>query len=78
MNNIDIITCDCGVINADAVKRVRSAMPGGERFYDLANLCKMFADNTCVRIMGTLSVEMMCVCVLESRRLGEIGNGAQS
>lgn len=56
--------CDCGVIHEDVVRRVRKAMPAGEDFYDLANLYKMFADNTRVRILWALSREDMCVCDL--------------
>ena len=57
-------TCDCEVIHEDVVARVRAAMPGGNNFYDLANLYKMFADNTRVKILWALSCESMCVCDL--------------
>ena len=56
--------CDCDVIHEDAVDRVRAAMPEGKNFYDLANLYKMFADNTRVKILWALSRENMCVCDL--------------
>ncbi|MCL2519231.1 MAG: metalloregulator ArsR/SmtB family transcription factor [Oscillospiraceae bacterium] len=56
--------CDCDVIHEDVVERVRNAMPDGKNFYDLANLYKMFADNTRVRILWALSCEDMCVCDL--------------
>ena len=56
--------CDCDVIHEDVVSRVRSAMPDGRDFYDLANLYKMFADNTRVKILWALSREDMCVCDL--------------
>ena len=39
-------------------------MPADRDFYDLANLYKMFADNTRVRILWALSCEEMCVCDL--------------
>ena len=57
-------TCDCEVIHEDVVARVRTAMPDGNNFYDLANLYKMFADNTRVKILWALSCESMCVCDL--------------
>ena len=57
-------TCDCHVIHDDIVARVRKAMPDGKNFYDLANLYKMFADNTRVKILWALSCENMCVCDL--------------
>ena len=56
--------CDCDVIHEDVVKRVRAAMPDGNDFYSLANLYKMFADNTRVKILWALSCESMCVCDL--------------
>lgn len=56
--------CDCDVIHEDAVERVRSVMPDGNDFYELANLYKMFADNTRVKILWALSCERMCVCDL--------------
>jgi len=57
-------SCDCEVIHEDTVERVRAAMPDGDDFYDLANLYKMFADSTRVKILWALSCERMCVCDL--------------
>ena len=57
-------TCDCSIIHEDVVNRVRVAMPDNERFYDLANIYKMFADNTRIKILWALSCEDMCVCDL--------------
>ena len=57
-------SCDCEVIHGDVLERVRTAMPDPENFYDLANLYKMFADNTRVKILWALSCESMCVCDL--------------
>ena len=54
--------CDCDVIHEEVVKKVRKTMPKEEDFYDLADLYKMFADSTRVRILWTLSREEMCVC----------------
>jgi ArsR family transcriptional regulator len=55
-------SCDCDVIHEDIVKKVRKAMPKDEDFHDLADLYKMFADSTRVRILWALSHEEMCVC----------------
>jgi ArsR family transcriptional regulator len=52
------------MIHEETVSRVRAAMPDSRDFYDLANLYKMFADNTRVRILWALSCEEMCVCDL--------------
>jgi len=57
-------TCDVEVIHEEAVNRVRAAMPGAESFGGLAELYKMLSDNTRVRILWALSVEVMCVCDL--------------
>jgi ArsR family transcriptional regulator len=54
--------CDCEVIHETLVGQVRKAMPKDEDFYDLADLYKMFADSTRVRILWALSHEEMCVC----------------
>ena len=56
--------CDCNVIHEDAVNRVRAALPDGRQFYELANIYKMFADNTRIKILWALSLEDMCVCDL--------------
>lgn len=58
------LACDCEVIHEDVVARVRGAMPDGSRFYHLANLYKMYADNTRIQILWALSRERMCVCDL--------------
>ena len=57
-------SCECDMIHEEAVARVRGAMPDGENFYALANLYKMFADNTRLKILWALSCEKMCVCDL--------------
>ena len=56
------LVCDCEVIHEDVVKRVSKLLPKDEDFYDLADLYKMFADSTRVRILWALSHEEMCVC----------------
>jgi ArsR family transcriptional regulator len=57
-------SCDCEVIHEDIVNRVRSVMPQGRDFSSLANLYKMLADNTRVKILFALSLSPMCVCDL--------------
>ena len=64
MDRIERAACDCEVIHEEVVNRVRALMPDGQDFYDLANLYKMFADKTRVRILWALSHEDMCVCDL--------------
>jgi len=64
MNKKDRLLCDCEVIHEDVVERVRSVMPESGDFHDLANLYKMYADFTRIRILWALSCEEMCVCDL--------------
>ena len=64
MKNEDQSVCDCHAIHEEVIERVRGDMPDGKDFYDLANLYKMFADNTRVCILWALSREKMCVCDL--------------
>jgi len=57
-------SCDCEVIHEDVVAKVRAAMPGANMLYDVANLYKLFADGTRVRLLWALSVDTLCVCDL--------------
>jgi DNA-binding transcriptional ArsR family regulator len=56
------LICDCDMIHEDIVNKVRIMMPTSKDFYDLANLYKMFSDNTRVRILWALNCNKMCVC----------------
>ena len=56
--------CTATVIHEEVVTRVREAMINDKYFYNLANLFKMFADNTRLKILWALSKENMCVCDL--------------
>jgi len=57
-------SCDCDVIHEETVKRVRAAMPRAKDLYNLANLYKIFSDNTRLKILWALSCNPMCVCDL--------------
>jgi ArsR family transcriptional regulator len=57
-------SCDCGIIHEDTAVRVRAAMPEAKILYGVANLYKLFADGTRVKILWALSVDAMCVCDL--------------
>ncbi|MCL2158386.1 MAG: metalloregulator ArsR/SmtB family transcription factor [Oscillospiraceae bacterium] len=63
-NPYEQTVCDCEMIHEEVVGRVLAAMPEGGDFYRLADLYKMFADFTRVRILWALSCETMCVCDL--------------
>ena len=60
----DLYNCDCFAIHEEVVDRVSAVMPKEDDFYGLANLYKMFADKTRVKILWALSCEDMCVCDL--------------
>ena len=62
--NIIKDVCDCHAIHEEVIERVKKTMPEKGSFIDLANLYKMFADGTRVRILWALSHEAMCVCDL--------------
>ena len=64
MNRETQTLCDCNVIHSEVVDKVKGLMPPNKDFYDLANLYKMFSDNTRVRILWALHCSEMCVCDL--------------
>ena len=64
VDDAPVVQCDCEVIHEDVVNRVRTMMPPGGDFFDLANLYKMFSDPTRVKILWALHCSEMCVCDL--------------
>jgi len=62
--NQEQINCDTEAIHDEVVSRVRNVMPDVGKFHELANLYKMYADSTRVKILWALSQEEMCVCDL--------------
>ena len=56
--------CGDGIIHQDVVAKVSAAMPSAGSLYRLANLYKMFADITRLKILSALACESMCVCDL--------------
>jgi ArsR family transcriptional regulator len=58
------VNCDCDVIHADVVDRVRQAMPDEEELYDLADFFKVLGDSTRSKIIWALDESEMCVCDL--------------
>ena len=45
------ISCECQEIHEDLLKIVNETMPDEEELYDLADLFKVFADSTRIRIL---------------------------
>lgn len=57
-------TCDCEVIHEDTVNAVKEKLEDVETYLSLAELYKMFADGTRIRILHALEQGEMCVCDL--------------
>ncbi len=60
MEKFDV--CQCTEVHPDAISITRAGMPEEETMYDLADLFKLFADSTQIRILSALSVSELCVC----------------
>jgi DNA-binding transcriptional ArsR family regulator len=58
------IYCDCEVIHADVVERVKQVMPKEDELYDLSDFFKVLGDSTRAKIMWALDECEMCVCDL--------------
>ena len=58
------IFCDCDVLHAEVVERVREKLPDESILYDLADFFKVLGDSTRARIMWALDESEMCVCDL--------------
>ena len=54
--------CQDTVIHQEVIDQVKKQMLTGQEFADLAQLFKMFADETRCKILKALSVSEMCVC----------------
>ncbi len=63
---VDTMLC-CGgeepdVLHEDLIATVEKDLPGDEMLYDLAELFKMFADSTRIKILYALLESELCVC----------------
>jgi ArsR family transcriptional regulator len=56
--------CDCLAVHKDSVNRVRSKLPNNSFFTRNAEMHKLFADETRLKILWMLRQENMCVCDL--------------
>lgn len=54
--------CDYMFVHDEIVTAVQQRMPGEETLYDLADLFKIFADSTRIKILYVLLESEMCVC----------------
>ncbi len=57
-------TCETIGIHPEAISMVSAKMPDSSFLIELADLFKLFGDNTRIRILWALSESEMCVCDL--------------
>ena len=58
----DIERCGFLCVHEDMVQQVLDEMPDDEKLYDLAELFKVFADSTRIKILYALFEAELCVC----------------
>ena len=58
----EVESCEFIHVHEDVVKKVTAEMPGDETLYDLADLFRIFADSTRIKILYVLFESEMCVC----------------
>jgi len=56
--------CDCEVIHADVVDKVKKKMPDEAELYDLSDFFKVLGDSTRMKLIWALDESEMCVCDL--------------
>ena len=66
--------CECLEIHEDLLKIVNETMPDEEELYDLADLFKVFADSTRIRILFVLFEAEVCVCDGKSPQYDTVGS----
>ena len=54
--------CEVNIIHQDKVDEVKKIMPEDGLIYDLAELFKVFADSTRMKIIYALMEDELCVC----------------
>ncbi|MCI5703882.1 MAG: ArsR/SmtB family transcription factor [Oscillospiraceae bacterium] len=54
--------CEFIHVHEDVVEQVKGNMPDDETLYDLADLFRIFADSTRIKILYVLFESEMCVC----------------
>ena len=56
--------CECVIVHEDVVEQVKKELPEDETLYDLAELYRVFADSTRIKILYALFEAELCVCDL--------------
>ena len=62
MEYSDVERCGYLCVHEDTVSKVLEEMPDDEKLYDLAELFKVFADSTRIKILYALFEAELCVC----------------
>ena len=62
MDDQNIQSCEFMYVHEDIVEKVQKSMPDEDELYDLAELYKVFADSTRIKILYVLFESEMCVC----------------
>ena len=62
MSTNEELICDCEVIHADIVNKVKKGIPNDEDIYDLSDFFKVLGDSTRMKIIWALDESEMCVC----------------
>ena len=58
----EVESCEFIHVHEDIVAKVTENMPDEETLYDLADLFRLFADSTRIKILYVLFESEMCVC----------------
>lgn len=59
---VEVESCEFIHVHEDIVRKVNAEMPDEEILYDLADLFRIFADSTRIKILYVLYASEMCVC----------------
>lgn len=62
----DDFACDCDLVHADVISKVKSKMPEDDSFSDLSSFFKILGDFTRTKILWALNENEMCVCDIAS------------
>ncbi len=66
INDIVAPVCETGEVHKDLIASVCADMPDIDILYDLAELYRIFADSTRIRILYVLFEKEVCVCDIAS------------
>ena len=62
MNDYSSFACEETKIHEELLEKVKRELPDEDKLYDLAELYRIFADSTRIRILYVLFEKEVCVC----------------